>query len=149
MPARATARTLADMPRHHLNAITAMLSAALVAVPLGACGSAGKPDYCNKRETLSNDVKALTDIKLEPGAVQSLKTQLQKIRKDAQAVVDSAKGDFPTETSDMQRTLSNLRTTVDNTSSSPTASDFVLVGKNMVKLADSVKAFTAAAGDKC
>jgi hypothetical protein len=149
MPARATARTLADMPRHHLNAITAMLSAALVAVGLGACGSAGKPDYCNKRETLSNDVKALTDIKLEPGAVQSLKTQLQKIRKDAQAVVDSAKGDFPTETSDMQRTLSNLRTTVDNTSSSPTASDFVLVGKNMVKLADSVKAFTAAAGDKC
>jgi hypothetical protein len=143
------------MSRPTLNGIAALLAATTAAVALGACGSSSsssssdKPSYCDQRDALKGDVQGLTDVKLSAGGVAAVTTQLDKIRSDARDVINKAKGDFPTETADMQRSLDNLRTTVQNTSSSPTVSDLAALGSGVAQVAGSVSAFVDTAGGKC
>src|SRR4051812_27431816 len=139
------------MPRSTTKSLAAALAIAAAAVPLTACGSSSsdKPAYCDKRDALSGDVQKLKDLSLKSDGLQALRTQLDQIRSDARAVVASAKSDFPSEISDMQRSLDNLKTTVKNTSSSPSAQDLVFLGTGVSSLVGSASAFVDAAGGKC
>lgn len=62
------------------------------------CGSSDKPAYCTSRANLESSIKGLTDLNVSSG-LSGLQAQLTKIQSDANAVVSSAKGDFPNETS--------------------------------------------------
>src|SRR3954470_15111862 len=140
------------MPRSTTKGLAAALAIAATAVPLTACGGSSrsdKPAYCDKRDALSGDVQKLKDLSLKSDGLQALRTQLDQIRSDARAVVTSAKSDFPSEIADMQRSLDNLKTTVKNTSSSPSAQDLVFLGTGVSSLVGSASAFVDAAGDKC
>ena len=69
-----------------------LAAAALVAA---GCGSSSKPAYCSDVTNLQNSVNSLKSVQLQSGAVSTLKTDVQKVQSNANAVVSSAKQDFP------------------------------------------------------
>ncbi len=122
-----------------------VLGAAVIA--LAGCGSS-KPGYCSKRTNLENSVKGLTSLNPSAG-VSGLQTQLQKIQSDASALVNSAKGDFPSETSAIQSSVDQFTSAVKGLSSSQTPAQIGKVASAASNVVSSVNSFLSASSSKC
>jgi hypothetical protein len=124
-------------------------TAALVATAVAAAGCGGStPSYCSQRTSLSNAVKSLPST-VVAGGVNGLQQQLDTIKKDANALVSSAKGDFPSETSAITSSVNSLSTSVKALPSSPSATQLAPVASDAQAVATAVKGFSDAAGSKC
>ena len=84
--------------------------AAVVVIALAGCGSS-KPGYCADRTNLENSIKGLTSLSVSSG-LSGLEAQLTKIETDATTLVNSAKSDFPTETSAVKSSVDSLSSAV-------------------------------------
>ncbi len=122
-------------------------AAAATVVVLAGCGSS-KPGYCTDRTNLQNSIKGLTSLNTSSG-VSGLKAQVQQIQSDATAVVNSAKSDFPTETSAITSSVNALKTSVAALPSSPSAAQIATVTKDAASVVSSVKNFVDASSSKC
>ena len=118
-------------------------AAAAAVVALAGCSSS-KPAYCTDRTTLQNSVKGLTS-----GGVSGLKSHIQQIQSDATTVVNSAKSDFPNETSAITSSVDTLKTSLSALPSSPSASQVATVVSNAASVVTSVKNFVDASNSKC
>jgi hypothetical protein len=118
-----------------------ILAVAGVVAVLSGCGSS-KPSYCDDRSNLESSVKGLTSVDLRSGGVSALQSQLTKIESDANAVVASAKGDFPSETDALKSSVSSLKSAVEQ-GQIPAA----IAGVQSV--ASAAKSFTDATSSKC
>jgi hypothetical protein len=118
-----------------------------VTAALAGCGSS-KPAYCTHRSDLENSIKGLTSLNVSSG-ISGLKSQLTKIRTDATALVNSAKSDFPSETSAISSSVNALDTAVKALPSSPSAGQVATVAGAAVNVVNSVKTFTDATSSKC
>jgi len=116
-------------------------------IALAGCGSS-KPAYCTDRSNLENSIKGLTSLNVSSG-VSGLKSQLQKIQSDATALVNSAKSDFPTETSAISSSLTTLEGTVKALPSSPSATQIATIASQVSAVVTSVTNFTNATKSKC
>ena len=90
-------------------AVAAVAAGTLIA--LAGCGSSSKPAYCSDRTNLENSVKNLPTVTSSSG-VSGLKSQLTTIESDATAVVNSAKSDFPSQTSAVKTSVDALQSAV-------------------------------------
>ena len=120
-----------------------VLATAATAVSLAGCGSS-KPAYCTDRTNLENSVKGLTS-----SGVSGLKSQLKQIQSDATTLVDSAKSDFPNETSAITSSVSALKNSVTALPSSPSAAQIATATKDAASVVSSVKSFVDASNSKC
>ena len=120
-----------------------VLAAAATAVTLAGCSS-GKPAYCTDRTNLENSVKGLTS-----SGVSGLKSQLKQIQSDATTLVNSAKGDFPSETSAITSSVSALKNSVTALPSSPSAAQIATATRNAASVVSSVRSFVDASNSKC
>ena len=132
--------------------ITLIVTVALAVAALVAagCGSSSKPAYCSDVTNLQNSVNSLKSVQLQSGAVSTLKTDVQKVQTNANAVVSSAKQDFPSQTSALQSSVSSLSTSVQALPASPTAQQLVPIAAEVastVSAADSLKSATSSACD--
>jgi hypothetical protein len=118
-------------------------AAAAAVVALASCSSS-KPAYCTDRTNLQDSVKGLTSA-----GVSGLKTQIGKIQTDATAVVNSAKGDFPNETSAITSSVDTLKTSLSGLPSSPSAAQIATVASSAASVVTSVKNFVDASNSKC
>jgi hypothetical protein len=121
--------------------------AALVAV---GCGGSDKPAYCSNVSDLKQSVDDLKGVKLERGALSTLRTDLQKVQSNADAVVSSAKQDFPSQTSALKSSVSSLSTAVKQLPASPTAQQLVplvLMVRSVVTAAKGLGSATSSACD--
>jgi cytochrome c556 len=121
--------------------------AAVGLVALAGCGSS-KPAYCTDRSNLENSVKGLTSLNASSG-ISGLQSQLKKIESDSTALVNSAKGDFPSETSAITSSVASLENAVRGLSSSPSAGQIATVTSAATSVANSVNSFTDATSSKC
>jgi hypothetical protein len=121
--------------------------AALALSALAGCGSS-KPAYCTSRSNLENSVKGMTSLNASSG-VSALQSQLNKIQSDATALVNSAKGDFPTETSAIKSSVDSLVSAAKGLSSSPSPAQIAAVAGAASSVVSSVKSFTDATSSKC
>jgi hypothetical protein len=115
-------------------------------VALAGCSS--KPAYCTDRTNLENSVKGLTSLTASSG-VSGLKTQVQTIQSDATALVNSAKSDFPSQTSAITSSVNALKSSVAALASSPSALQIATVTKDAASVVSSVKTFTDASSSSC
>jgi hypothetical protein len=125
----------------------ALAAAALVAA---GCGSSSKPAYCSNVSDLQNSVNSLKSVSLGSDTVSTLKTDLQKVRTNANAVVSSAKQDFPSQTSALQSSVSGLSTSVNALPAAPTPQQlFALTPQvaSTVSAAQTLKSATSSACD--
>ena len=125
--------------------VVAIVAATLLA--LSGCGSS-KPSYCSDVSNLTNSVK---DIKgqVTSGGVSALQTQLTKIKDDATKAVNSAKSDFPSETSALKTSVQSLETAVKALPSNPSASQLAGLATTGAGVVSSVKNFADSTKSKC
>lgn len=116
-------------------------------LPLAGCSS-GPPAYCADRSSLQSSVKGLTDLNASSG-VSGLKAQLSKIQTNATNLVNSARSDFPTETSAITSSVNALKSSVGALSSSPSAGQIATVSKDAASVVSSVSNFMNATNSKC
>ena len=99
-----------------------MFVLAIAALVAAGCGGDDKPAYCSDVSDLQQSVDDRQERPAdESGALSTLQTDLQKVQTNANAVVSSAKQDFPSETSALKSSVSSLSTTIEQLPASPTA----------------------------
>ena len=130
-----------------------LVAAAIVAVAmLAACGSSSgssKPAYCSSLTNLKNSVKALPSTDVIHNGTNALKANVDKVITNAHAVVNSAKQDFPSETSAITTAVDSLKTTVTQLQHSASPALVVQAAGNVASLGSAVKSFSSSASSKC
>ena len=126
----------------------AACAAVLGVLALAACGGSSKPAYCTNRANLESSVKGLTDLSAGRG-LSGLQAQIAKIQSDANALVSSAKGDFPNETSAIKSSVDALATTIKTFPSSPSAANIATVGTQAASAVSAVQNFYTSTKSKC
>jgi hypothetical protein len=120
---------------------------AIATVALVGCGSS-KPAYCTDRTSLENSVKGLPS-KVSSSGYSGLQSQLKKVESDATALVNSAKSDFPSQTSAIKSSVDALKTAVAALPPSPSAADLVPVAADAASVVSAVTSFTNATSSQC
>jgi hypothetical protein len=116
----------------------------VVVVGLVGCSSS-KPAYCTDRTNLQNSVKGLN----VSSGVSGLKSQIQMIQSDATTLVNSAKGDFPSQTSAITSSVDALKSSIAALPSSPSAAQLATVTRDAASVGSSVKSFIDASNSSC
>ncbi len=93
--------------------------AACLLLAAAGCGSS-KPGYCADRTRLESSIKSLTSLNPSNG-LSGVEAQLKTIQSDANALVASAKSDFPTEASAIRTSIDTLASSVRALPSNPSA----------------------------
>jgi Flp pilus assembly protein TadD len=122
---------------------------AVVAV-LSACGGSSKPSYCKDTASLKQSVSDLGSVNIVQGGTSALTSALSKVQSDASAVVNSAKSDFPNETSAITSSIDALKKSAQSLASSPTQPAVIAqVPGQISSVVKSVQDFSSATSSKC
>ncbi len=133
-----------------MNTTSAVLAVALVLVAvLAGCGSSSKPAYCTNVDNLKSSVKALPNTNVVQNGLSSLETAVTKVETNAEAVVKSAKSDFPNETSALKSSVTTLTTTVKGAVASPSASTVAQIPGQVSAVVTAAKNLESATSSKC
>jgi len=135
-------------PLGSLLRVAAVCLAAAGLVALAGCGGSSKPAYCSDRSNLESSVKGLTNLNTSSG-LSGLEAQVKTIQSDATKVVDSAKSDFPSQTSAIKSSVDALESAVKALPSNPSATQLGPVATAAASVVSSVKSFTDATSSKC
>ena len=112
------------------------------------CGSSSKPAYCTSRANLESSIKGLTDLSVSSG-LSGLQAQLTKIQSNANALVSSAKSDFPNETSAIKSSVNALADTVRAFPSTPSANEIATLARQAAGAVTAVQNFYNSTSSKC
>jgi hypothetical protein len=125
----------------------AVASIAVGSVVWLGCGSS-KPEYCSKTDDLQ---EALSTMKgdVTAGKVSAIQPDVQTVRKDVDAVVSSARSDFPSQTKALDSSISKLTAAVEALPSSPSVSDVLRLAGDVGGVTTAVREFKAATSSKC
>jgi hypothetical protein len=134
--------------RAFLRLLLAVGVAAVCLAATTACGSSSKPAYCTDRTNLENSIKGLADFHVQNG-ISGLESQLSKIQTDANALVSSAKSDFPSETSAIRSSIDQLSTTVKSFPSNPSPTNIGMLVSEISSTVTSVENFYNSTKSKC
>lgn len=145
---RSCARFACIKARVSLTLIVPLVLAALVLVAAG-CGGSSKPDYCSDVSDLQSSVDDLKSVQLESGALTTLKTDFQKVQSNANAVVSSAKQDFPNETSALQSSVSTLSASIDALPAAPTAQQLLPIASQVSSVVTAAQGLESATSSAC
>lgn len=124
------------------------MALAAVAVAVTGCGSSSKPEYCSDVSNLEASVHELGVVELNSGALAVLQSDLTTVQKNADAVVTSAKEDFPSETSALKSSVSSLSDTINKLPPSPTTEELLPLAPEIsstVKASEELEAATESA----
>jgi len=80
---------------------------------------------CSDVSELEGSVDELNDVELDRGAISTVRADLEEVRTEANAVVDSAKQDFPSETRALKSSVASLSSAIDQLPPAPTAQQVV------------------------
>jgi len=133
---------------HARHLVPAAVVTAAALVVLAGCGGSSKPAYCADRSALEDSVKAVPGM-VTSGNISGLQTQATTIQTDATKLVDSAKSDFPTETTAIKTSVDTLQSAVKALPSSPSATEIAAVGISAAAAVSAVKNFTSATSSEC
>ena len=85
----------------------------------------------------------------ESGALSTLQTELPQVRSDADAVVSSAKQDFPDETSALKSSVSTVATTIEQLPASPTAQQLAPLAQEISAVVTAANGLESATSSAC
>ena len=127
-----------------------MFVLAIAALVAAGCGGDDEPAYCENVADLQVSVDDVKKVQLnESGALSTLQTELTQVRSDANAVVSSAKQDFPSETSALKSSVSKLSTTIEALPTSPTAQQLAPVAQQVAGVVTAAQDLDSATNSAC
>ena len=128
----------------------ALLAACAVSALLAACGGSSKPSYCKDTANLKQSVQDLGSVNVVQGGTNALTSALSKVETNAKAVVSSAKGDFPDQTSAISSSINALQKSAQSLASSPGQPAVIAqVPGQISAVVKSVQDFSSASSSKC
>jgi hypothetical protein len=136
------------VPARHPFRALALVGAISALVAVTGCGGGGKPGYCADRDNLESSIKDLSSLSLS-GGLSGLQSQLRTIQGNATKLVDSARSDFPSETSAINSSVNALASDVRALSSSPSPAQVASIASDASSVVRSVTSFTDATSSKC
>jgi hypothetical protein len=116
---------------------------------VAGCGGSDKPAYCSNVSDLQSSVDTLKGVQLESGVLSTLQTDLQNVQTNANAVVSSAKADFPNETSALESSVSSLAKTIEKLPSSPTPQQLLAVAPKISSTVTAAQDLQSATSSAC
>lgn len=129
-------------------ALRAAAAGLAATVLLGACGSS-KPSYCSSVDSLKSSVQALPQTDVVKNGTNGISSAVTKVQNDANAVVSSAKSDFPNETSALQSSVTALSSTAKQIASNPSAATIAQVVADVSAVSTAAKNLSNATSSKC
>ena len=127
----------------------AMFTLAATVLVAAGCGGSDKPAYCSNVSDLQQSVDDLKGVKLESGALSTLQTDLKNVQSNADAVVSSAKQDFPSETSALESSVLSLSSAVDQLPAAPTAEQLAALVPMVSSAVTAAKGLESATSSAC
>jgi len=124
------------------------LLAVLTTVAIG-CGSSDQPAYCSNVSSLESSVGDLKDLQLESGVLSTLQAGLTAVKDNADAVVSSAKADFPDETGALADSVQSLSSSVEALPASPTAKQLAPIALEVSSTVNAAQALSDATSSAC
>ena len=122
---------------------------ATLALLVAGCGSSSKPAYCSNVSDLEGSIAEIKDIELNSGAVSTLQADLEKVKTNADAVVSSAKQDFPSETSALKSSVSSLSTAVNQLPPTPMPQQLLALTSGVESIVTAAKELSRATESAC
>ena len=127
-----------------------MFVLAIAALVAAGCGGDDAPDYCENVADLQVSVDDVKNVQLkESGALSTLQTDIKQVQSNADAVVSSAKEDFPDETSALKSSVSSLSTTINELPSSPTAQQLAPLAQEISSVVTAAQDLDSATSSAC
>lgn len=133
------------VPRMTLVALIALTATAVVAT---GCGDS-KPEFCSNVSELEESVDELGNVQLESGALATVQADLKEVQENVDAVVSSAKEDFPSETGALESSLSGLSKAIDELPPSPTTEQLLSLTPEIGGLVKATEEFVNATESAC
>ena len=113
--ARMAAIATPRVPRRWLAAVV------LALLVLSGCSGKDTPAVCSDAASLKKSVSAMTDVKLEQGALSELQTKFAAVKQDFAQVKSSAKSQFSAQLDAVNTTSTAFKTKLDAAVADPTA----------------------------
>jgi flagellar hook-associated protein FlgK len=133
-----------------MRSIATLLAAVAVVVVLAGCGGSSKPSYCGKTADLKKSVQDLSGVNVVQGGTNALTSALSSVQSNANAVVSSAKSDFPDQTSAITSSIDALKKSAQSLASSPTQPAVIAqVPGQISAVVKSIQDFSSATSSKC
>ena len=127
-----------------------MLVLAIAVLVAAGCGGDDAPDYCENVADLQVSVDDVKSVQLtDSDALSTLQGELPQVRSDANAVVSSAKQDFPNETSALKSSISKLSTTIEQLPASPTAQQLAPLAQEINSVVTATQDLDSATSSAC
>src|SRR5689334_19152640 len=120
--------------------VTGLVICGLVALTvLTGCGGNASSPVCSSLAAVEKSVNALTEVKLEPGALTDLQSKLAQVQKDLGQLSNDAQTEFGRELDGVETAYTQLRTSVDEAAADPTATTVSGVGVALDSLANEMQ----------
>ena len=119
------------------------------ALLLTACSGSETPEYCDRVDTLQTSIANLTNISVNAGALDDVKTNLETVETDAQAAIDAAREDFPRDTEALESSIDDVRTSINDLPSSPSASEIGVIALQVSAVVNAAESFRDATAAEC
>ena len=127
-----------------------MFVLAIAVLVAAGCGGDDAPDYCENVADLQVSIDDVKTVQLtDSDALSTLQGELPQVRSDANAVVSSAKQDFPNETSALKSSISKLSTTIDQLPESPTAQQLAPLAQEINSVVTAAQDLDSATSSAC
>jgi flagellar hook-associated protein FlgK len=133
-----------------MRSIASLLAAVAVVAVLAGCGGSSKPSYCGKTADLKKSVQDLSGVSVVQGGTNALTSALSSVQSNANAVVSSAKSDFPDQTAAITSSIETLKKSAQSLASSPTQPAVIAqVPGQISAVVKSIQDFSSATSSKC
>jgi hypothetical protein len=129
--------------------LTLAVALAAVALVAAGCGGDDKPEYCSNVSDLKQSVDDLKSVQLDSGVLSTVQTDVQKVQSNANAVVSSAKQDFPTETTALESSVSILFTSINKLPPSPTPQQLLALVPQIRSVGTAAQGLSGATSSAC
>lgn len=121
----------------------------VLAIALGSTGCSSTPAFCSDVDTLRTSVNDLVSVEVNSNTINEVQTDFEKVQTDADNAVQSAREDFPEETSNLEDQIDATKKAIEDLPSSPAAGDYVALGLQVVALGKAADDFRNAAESAC
>ncbi len=121
----------------------------LVLSGLAAGCSSSPPAYCTAASQLKTSVHNLGDVNVAKNGLGSLQTALGKVQASATTFAADAKSAFPSQTTALKNSLSNLETAIKSVQGQPPLTAATAVVSSVTQVKNSASALQSAVSGKC
>jgi len=122
---------------------------AALAIAFGSTGCSSEPAFCSDVDSLRSSVNELVSIEVNSNTINEVQTDFEKVQTDADQAVESAREDFPEESSNLEDQIDSTKQAIEDLPSSPSAGDYVALGLQVVALGKAADDFRQAAESAC